>query len=95
MYINGKWFTEPQLVSYIDELQTQLKEKDEKLTLAKTLLKSAIECIGKNMICDADGKSCEFCEYDNENCDYDNRFRWQHHIESLSLINEAFDNVKE
>ena len=95
MYINGKWFTEPQLASYIDDLQTQLKEKDEKLALAKTLLKSAIECLSSNIACKADGESCDFCEYDKESCDYDNRFRWEHHIESLSLIKEALGNVRE
>lgn len=35
MYINGKWYSEPELAAYIKELQERIRELEEALTRNK------------------------------------------------------------
>lgn len=40
MYINGRWYTEPEIEAYIEKLKSQISERDKLLSSVRSYYKS-------------------------------------------------------
>lgn len=103
MYINGKWYTEPQIEAYVTELENKVAELEDKhwnecrqiahyddeLRRAKELLKDAVDGF---LFLGAWMDDHDDCTLDCANCPLHragiNCRCWKHQGEALALIGE-------
>lgn len=85
MYIDGKWYEEPEINAYVREL----KERIRTLEAAESLLRIAVKDIAI-IPCNNNAyhpSSCDVCS-NKDNCDYTDSFKWRYADEAIKLLKE-------
>lgn len=91
MYIDGKWYTEPELEAYVKELKARVKTLEVHKSKSDELLKAAVEDVRYCMrsydpceICALLGEDGECPATDDDDCG--EKYKWRYEDEALKLI---------
>lgn len=76
MYINGKWFTEPEILDYVNRIEAERAASSKLLTAAV----KDMQRLGYG--------DCTSCRYAGQCSSFECKYEWQHQAAAEKLINK-------
>lgn len=82
MLINGKWYSETEIIALISQITADKKRLEKQLDEAKRLLGEALRTLNDGSC----NKDCRQCKWNENGCAYGCRFNWRHSDEVTEFI---------